>query len=197
MMTSENSIIATPEMAALCFTVVTNHLNGNGNTKRESILPAVTVGGMFVTWETSQGQLRGCIGTVAEVPLARLFDYAVKASQFDSRFSPINLREIQNISCTVSILHCFESCSHSHDWEIGTHGIIVQFSLDGIERKSTFLPNVMVEQRWSKDQAIDAAIEKFGCRGITKLIRNRVIVTRYKASKSTLSHQEYIKSYSQ
>ena len=185
-MTTTRRIDPNPEMVALCFRALVNHLNGNSETLSNS-LPNLTVGGMFVSWQSKDGELRGCLGTLSEVPLPRLLEFAITSSQNDDRFSPISLHEIHNISCTVSILHSFEMCAHSLDWEIGVHGIIVEFCVNGKRHRSTFLPNVMTDQRWSKHQALEEAILKTGCRAG----RPQISVTRYKASKSSLNHFEY------
>lgn len=90
--TTTSRIDANPEMVALCFRALVNHLNGNSETLSNS-LPNLTVGGLFVTWQSKHGELRGCLGTLSEVPLSRLLEYAITSSQNDDRFSPLSLHE--------------------------------------------------------------------------------------------------------
>lgn len=124
---------------------------------------------MFVTWHSHNDDLRCCLGTLSEAPLFRLIEYAITSSQNDSRFSTISLHELNNLSC---ILHSLELCAHSLDWEIGHHGIIVEFCVHG-----------------SKHQALQEAINETGCREY----RSRMSVTRYKASNSSLNHSQYVR----
>lgn len=46
----------------------------------------------------------------------------------DSRFAPISGQELPQLSCTVSLLRCFEEATAWDDWEVGTHGIIIEFT---------------------------------------------------------------------
>lgn len=187
-MSSKTDTIATVDMVAHCFTVLINHLNGR---HENPALPVQQVGGMFVTWERN-GDLRGCIGCLQELSLDRLSDYAISSSQRDSRFKPISQREIHELACTVSILHSFEKCEHLYDWTVGLHGIIVAFELHGRDYSSTFLPYVMPEQKWDQTQAVTAAVRKSGFNGKISDISAVIRVTRYKSSKATLTHAEYV-----
>lgn len=61
----------------------------------------------------------------------------------DSRFSPITYTELVDLSCAVSILKNFEKRSHWMDWEVGTHGIWIEFMDNrGSLQTATYLPEV-------------------------------------------------------
>eukprot|EP00877_Chromochloris_zofingiensis_P008689 jgi/Chrzof1/4073/Cz13g19070.t1 len=82
----------------------------------------------------------------------------------DSRFSAVKLSEVPSLSCTVSLLRLFEPAKDHTDWEVGTHGLIIDF-MDPVlqfKRSATFLPEVAAEQHWDKQQCIDALIKKAG-----------------------------------
>lgn len=72
-----------------------------------------------------------------------LFFSAVK----DSRFSPITREELTKLHVSVSILRHFEDGADFTDWEVGVHGIRIEFHNEkGNKRTATYLPEVATEQ---------------------------------------------------
>ena len=104
---------------------------------------------LFVTW-LKDGDLRGCIGTFAEDQefsdtLAR---YSLIAAVQDTRFPPINESELSRLRVEVSLLSTFEKIEDPLNWEVGTHGIEIEFAASKGSSKvyrGTFLPNVAPE----------------------------------------------------
>jgi uncharacterized protein (TIGR00296 family) len=154
-------------------------------------IPDCTADGMFVNWKKRNGTLRGCIGSLTKMPLNRLKDYAAKAAFDDDRFPPIGLSELNDLVGVVSILHSFEECCTITDWEIGKHGVIVQFTEGSNLFRSTFLPEVAHEQHWSREETILHAVKKSGFNGSFERIRRNIIVTRYQSSTASLTYEEY------
>ena len=108
---------------------------------------------LFVTWQ-KDGDLRGCIGTFAEDGKLgdTLAQYSLIAAVRDTRFDPIDEGELPSLRCEISILSNFEEVSDPLDWEIGTHGIEIEFKASTSSSKiyrGTFLPNVAPEQGWT------------------------------------------------
>ena len=66
----------------------------------------------------------------------------------DTRFNPITIDELSKLYVTVSILRHFEEASNHLDWEIGVHGIRIEFHVDNSRsrRSATYLPEVASEQ---------------------------------------------------
>lgn len=65
----------------------------------------------------------------------------------DSRFKPISNDEFHRLHVTVSILLHFEEGKDYNDWEIGVHGIRIEFQNErGMRRTATYLPEVAEEQ---------------------------------------------------
>ena len=65
----------------------------------------------------------------------------------DSRFQPISPDELPRLSVSVSILRQFEEARDYRDWDIGTHGIRIEFYNErGAKRTATYLPEVAPEQ---------------------------------------------------
>ena len=168
---------------------------------------------LFVTWLIgSEQKLRGCIGTFTPMNLAQgkthsnfgillliflgLREYALTSATNDSRFSPISRDEYPLLSCAVSILTNFEPCSSYSDWELGLHGIRIEFFNErGAKRSATYLPEVAHEQGWNHIQTLDSLLRKGGYKApITNEMRKNVHVTRYRSEKLTLHYNDYVQS---
>jgi AmmeMemoRadiSam system protein A len=116
--------------------------------------------GCFVTLHR-QGMLRGCIGTFDNqqtlgTNLARM---APAAAFEDPRFPSVAAPELNEIKIEVSILSEMKKAASPGEVEIGRHGIYVQYA----GRGGTYLPEVAVEQGWSRDEFIrHCACDKAG-----------------------------------
>lgn len=65
----------------------------------------------------------------------------------DPRFDPISRDEMPRLQVSVSILTNFEEAANYLDWEIGKHGIRIEFEREkGFKGSATFLPEVASEQ---------------------------------------------------
>lgn len=85
---------------------------------------------LFVTWTfIKDDNLRGCIGTFSNEKLSKnLNKYALISALKDTRFSPIKLGELPKLQCCVSLLTDFEKIEDPLDWEVGKHGIEIDFT---------------------------------------------------------------------
>ncbi|KAF4676914.1 AMME syndrome candidate protein 1 protein [Perkinsus chesapeaki] len=183
-------LLSSQQLCAYCFDVLRSYYKLDIPTRMsrnledylpdmpECLQPDTMTSGIFVTWDTrSRGSslkssqkdyrtLRGCIGYLLPIKLGQLKKYTIISSQEDRRFRPIAQSELQNLMCTVSVLHSFEDLEDDiYNWSPdGTHGIVVTFTLPGESktRSATFLPNVMPEQRWDQQEAVKRAIMKGG-----------------------------------
>jgi len=122
-----------------------------------------------------------------------LKEYALTSALNDHRFSPISAKELPHLDCGVSLLTNFEEGQDYLDWEIGKHGIWIEFTNEQGRRKTaTYLPEVMPEQGWTKVEAIDSLLRKGGFAGkITQAVRDDIKLTRYQSSKTTVTWEEY------
>lgn len=76
-----------------------------------------------------------------------LREYAITSAFKDSRFSPVTREEFPKLSVSVSILRHFEDGDDYLDWEVGIHGIRIEFINEkGNKRTATYLPEVASEQ---------------------------------------------------
>jgi len=53
--------------------------------------------------------------------------YAYISAFEDDRFDPISKKELPYLSCAVSLLTNFEQGKNAYDWEVGIHGITIEF----------------------------------------------------------------------
>jgi len=111
---------------------------------------------LFVTWLINEDEeLWGCIGTFRADKLSKLLGEFAKTSAFkDDRFDPISLSEVEHLTCGVSLLTDFEKAENPLDWEVGTHGIEIDFKAKGKHYSGTFLPEVAEEYSWSKEETL-------------------------------------------
>ena len=152
---------------------------------------------LFVTWTLGkEKELRGCIGTFEESKLdTQLRKYALISAFEDDRFEePININEITDLNCEVSLLIKFEKVKDPMDWVVGTHGIDIEFEDDkGQLFSSTFLPEVAEDEGWDKRTTLKYLVEKAGYTGtLDKVIKN-IKLTRYQSLKKTISYNQYKK----
>ncbi|KAJ5294090.1 hypothetical protein PENANT_c009G05497 [Penicillium antarcticum] len=125
---------------------------------------------LFVTWNTlsrsGNKSLRGCIGTFEGQELAAgLKSYALTSAFDDTRFSPIPKSLLSSLSCSLTLLGSFEPCTNALDWTLGTHGLRISFIHRGRRYGATYLPDVAVEQCWTKEETIESLMRKAGWDG--------------------------------
>ena len=99
---------------------------------------------IFVTWTKGEdSDLRGCIGTFAPQKLSKILGkYALISSLTDDRFSPVSQREVPELQAGLSLLVNFTDIKDPLGWEVGKHGIEIDFTVHGREYSGTFLPEV-------------------------------------------------------
>lgn len=184
--------LALPQMVKYCFDVLHTHFT---NCSSPSPLFPDRAFPLFVSWTknngTSEPRLRGCIGTFTTMSLYKgLQEYALISALKDSRFPPIEYTELPDLHCSVSLLIDFEETNDVFDWDIGCHGVWVDFvDLEGEQRSATFLPEVAVKQGWSKEDTLRSLIQKAGAKkqNYHHLLPN-LRLTRYKTSKFSMSY---------
>ncbi|CAL0316451.1 unnamed protein product [Lupinus luteus] len=190
-------VTATKEMVVYCFDTLIAHYNGEQGPH-----PAFDDGHhpLFVTWKKvvngGEPRLRGCIGSLAAQNLINGFrNYALTSALRDHRFPPIQAKELPSLECTVSILTDYETANDYLDWEVGTHGIIIEFSDPdyNTRRNATYLPEVAADEGWTKIEAIDSLIRKAGYNGpISESLRKSIKLTKYQSTLYTMKFSEYI-----
>jgi AmmeMemoRadiSam system protein A len=133
-----------PELANIARRALRAHLGTPARSWRDEVdddaaLPKLPV---FVTLRTSDGELRGCIGSLeaqeANVALetARI---AVLSATEDPRFARLDFDEIDGLGIEVSVLLPEERFDDPHELDDGRHGVVVRHASG---RKGVLLPGV-------------------------------------------------------
>ncbi|CAK7229902.1 hypothetical protein SCUCBS95973_007388 [Sporothrix curviconia] len=170
---------------------------------------------LFVTWNTVEDSvqdldladgdlddsdddtehvLRGCIGTFDSIPLEEgLATYALTAALEDTRFAPIARRELRHLEVAITLLTDFEPArGGAEDWEIGKHGLRISFVHNGFQYGSTYLPDVAVEQGWTKEQTVLNLMRKAGWTGRRDAWRKvNLRIVRYQGRKKSLTYRKF------
>ncbi|MGM0509047.1 MAG: AmmeMemoRadiSam system protein A [Fusobacteriota bacterium] len=132
----------------------------------------------FVTLHTSNGDLRGCIGTILptrEDLYSEIVENAISASFKDPRFSPLDKSELENIEISVDILSEPEKVDDISELDPKKYGIIVSHDYN----KGVLLPDL--EGVDSIEEQIRIAKTKAGLYGVSikQLVISKFEVTRY------------------
>jgi len=189
--------MATENMTVYCFDALIYHFD-----KKTLYSPSFPNHSypLFVTWKKQakkdgEIRLRGCIGTFSPQPIHNgLKEYSLTSALNDKRFSPMQQHEIPQLHCGVSLLTNFEPATHWYDWEVGKHGINIDFvdPVAGKKRHATYLPEVAREQGWNHAETIDSLMAKAGFSGsVTDVMRRSVVVERYQSSKADITYDAY------
>jgi uncharacterized protein len=116
--------------------------------------------GCFVSIKTTDGDLRGCIGTIDPVKdmLAdEIIANAIGSATRDPRFPPVRADELPNLKYSVDVLSAPESCALD-DLDPKTFGVIVED--DSGFHRGVLLPNL--EGISTAAQQVEIAARKAG-----------------------------------
>jgi len=115
--------------------------------------------GAFVTLK-KKGELRGCIGHMAEdSPLPWVVGaMALQAALNDRRFSPLRAAELPDLEIEISMLTPAKPISKVSDIVLGRDGVVLKKG----GRSAVYLPQVATEQGWSLEQMLDNLSRKAG-----------------------------------
>ena len=116
----------------------------------------------FVTLKID-GMLRGCIGSLApEEPMYKsVHNNTVNAALHDYRFTRVTVDEISTINIHISLLSPIEDIRSLDAFKLGAHGIIMEKG----RYRAVYLPEVAIEQKWTKEETLESLSEKAGLPG--------------------------------
>lgn len=116
--------------------------------------------GVFVTLKRN-GELRGCIGTLRpNGPLAsNVAGIARSAALNDPRFIPVSEPELDELEYEISVLTPMQVLRDWRDVRPGTDGLLI-IGPDG--RSGVLLPQVPVEQGWTRQEFLEGVCMKAG-----------------------------------
>jgi AmmeMemoRadiSam system protein A len=118
--------------------------------------------GAFVTLK-KQGELRGCIGHLAEdTPLCQVVAaMALQAAFHDHRFPTLARDELHQVEIEISVLTPAQRVRSAAAIVVGRDGVILR--KEG--RSAVFLPQVATEQGWDRDTLLTQLARKAGLPG--------------------------------
>ncbi len=119
----------------------------------------LTKRGAFVTLKKNN-RLRGCIGFVdPTTPLYQtIIHAAIYAATKDTRFTPVTSDELKSLEFEISVLTSPKRIDDITEIQVGKHGLIITQG----NRTGLLLPQVPVENHWSKDIFLQQACIKAG-----------------------------------
>ncbi|WYZ34285.1 hypothetical protein EsH8_I_000561 [Colletotrichum jinshuiense] len=167
-------------------------------TSTDSLAEDIAESPLFVTWNTvsprsGHRSLRGCIGTFEAQDLADgLSSYSLTSALHDMRFPPVEAAELPSLEVAVTLLTDFEDADDAMDWDLGVHGLRISFFYHGKRYGATYLPDVAVEQEWTKEETLVSLMRKAGWMGSKSKWRDVDLkIVRYQGKKEALEYAEY------
>lgn len=116
----------------------------------------------FATFVTLRvhGDLRGCIGCLdaREALYRSVHRNTHRAACEDTRFAPVTADEVADIHLGISMLSAQQRIETPEEFEVGRQGVV----LHKAGRSAVFLPQVAVEQGWTREETLDALCHKAG-----------------------------------
>lgn len=132
--------------------------------------------GTFVSLKIN-GNLRGCIGTIAAVQSCvaeEIIHNAISSSTQDPRFPPVSAEELPLLEYSVDVLGAAEKISSAKELDVKRYGVIVTKGF----RRGLLLPNL--EGVDTIEQQISIACAKAGIRVAENPDLERFEVVRHK-----------------
>ena len=116
--------------------------------------------GAFVSLHTTDGDLRGCIGSIQPVaPLCEaVVANAINAAFRDPRFYPLRKDELANVEIEISVMSPIGPVADIAEIEVGRDGLIVSRG----SRKGLLLPQVAIEYGWDRETFLRQTCVKAG-----------------------------------
>ena len=101
----------------------------------------------------------------------------------------ISLQELPQLQVSVSILINFSKkpLEDPLNFEIGKHGVSLDFTHKGKEYSSTFLPEVAQEEGWNQLDTINELLEKCEFPGEPKTAIEKMKITTYESAKVSMT----------
>ncbi|MGO9011969.1 MAG: AmmeMemoRadiSam system protein B [Bryobacteraceae bacterium] len=118
--------------------------------------------GAFVTI-TKNGELRGCIGSVAPVkPLYLIVrEVAMLAALRDTRFRPVTASELGDLQYEISVLSPLRRVMDTREIRVGQDGLLIRAR----GQEGLLLPQVASEEKWDRAMFLEQVCHKAGLPG--------------------------------
>lgn len=184
------------DMTIYCWHILLNNFNNKHNIIVPQLSKQYIAYPIFITIldiSNNKPKLRGCIGTFEKNENKNIFEhlkmYTLKTILEDTRFSQdekIKENEIENLELSISLLGDDIKMDSKNDWVIGVHGLKFNYN----QYSSIYLPEVAIEQQWTKNQTIESLIRKSGFVG--EFAKEKINLLKYKTAKYKLTYAEFL-----
>lgn len=190
------------ELCYWCFESLEDKLTGRSPRSLPKKDPICE--GMCVAWlkRTSKRgdklQVRGTKVLLGSTPAyAGLRELSLASALGDDRYPSLKLEELPDLFCSVSIVipGSKQVKKDVDDWELGKHGICVEFvDDDNITRSAIYLPQTPVIRGWAKRFAVERCIRRAGYQGtIDDEFLSRVTLSTFQTSDTIVSYSKFLK----
>lgn len=156
----------TPEQRAQLLRIARQSIEAALEGRRADVDPSMLEeplrrpSGAFVSLHTGDGELRGCIGSIAPVaPLCEaVSSSAINAAFRDPRFYPLRKEELANVHIEISVMSPIGAVSDPSEIEVGRDGLIITRG----SRRGLLLPQVATEYGWDRETFLRQTCLKAG-----------------------------------
>lgn len=186
-----------------CFEVLLNKFNDNYIPDYPDFPDARCALFVSYTNHTNARPLRGCTGDFNQtMRLRHGLKKVARRSAEDERFvnEPLREDELKDLQVGVSLLTNFKDRADIYDWTIGKHGISIEFpdpdayTASPLYLHGTYLPEIALENRWTKEQALKSLIHKAGYWGEpTEHVLRSVRLQTYQSQKCVRTFDDYVR----
>lgn len=155
-----------------------NYMDVQDSFPQEFNKEAAKSSGVFISIY-SHGDLRGCIGTIEAYQnsiIKEIIHNSISACAFDSRFQPVEAKELIDLVIKVDILMEPELINSKSDLDVKKYGVIVEAA----DKRGVLLPNLKGIN--TTDEQIRIALEKAGIKTNESFKMYRFRVVRHEAS---------------
>lgn len=148
------------ELLALSRATLEDHLATGRIPEWDPVDPALRRrSGAFVSLHKGE-ELRGCIGMLSEDhELFRTVQRCtISAALEDSRFRPVTLEEVPELSIEISVLSPLRRITDVRIIEVGRHGLVVTLG----NQRGLLLPQVATQYHWDRGTFLSQTCRKAG-----------------------------------
>ena len=92
------------------------------------------------------------------------------------------------MSVGLSLLCNFQPIEDPLAWQVGKHGIEIDFTVNGRDYGSTFLPEVAAEQGWDQETTLEYLVDKAGYTKGFQAIKSKIRAKTYESIKYKLTY---------
>lgn len=91
----------------------------------------------------------------------------------------------------LSLLVNFRDIDDPLAWQVGRHGVEIEFTVRGRRYSSTFLPEVAAEEGWDQQTTLEYLVDKAGYHRGLDSVMDKIKARTYESLKYKLTYAQY------